>query len=243
MTIKTFNLTLEWAKMLTPNVKHFAFKDPTGALSAFTPGQFITLQVPFGDKPLRRSYSLANIPGQSDLIEFAAGYVQGGPSSQYLFNLQPGDLITAGGPFGRLTLGAEHPARYIFMATSTGVTPFRTMLPALSPLLNAKQIEVVLLQGVRKPEDLLYREDFVHFQEQHPQFRFYACYSQPDSTKLLAYEHPGYVQSLFSELALSPERDVVYLCGNPQMIDQTFDALKNQGFDARQVRREKYISS
>ena len=44
-------------------------------------------------------------------------------------------------------------------------------------------------------------------------------------------------------LDLNPETDVVYICGNPNMIDQSFEMLTNAGFDIKSVRREKYISS
>ncbi|MFN7096231.1 MAG: ferredoxin--NADP reductase, partial [Gammaproteobacteria bacterium] len=57
-----------------------------------------------------------------------------------------------------------------------------------------------------------------------------------------AYECKGYVQTAFDELRPNPTSDVVYLCGNPNMIDDSYELLKELGFSAQQVRREKYVS-
>ena len=53
----------------------------------------------------------------------------------------------------------------------------------------------------------------------------------------------GYVQDVLPEFAPSAEGDIAYLCGNPNMVDTMFDALKNAGLPVPHVRREKYVSS
>jgi NAD(P)H-flavin reductase len=37
--------------------------------------------------------------------------------------------------------------------------------------------------------------------------------------------------------------EIAYLCGNPDMVDATFEALREAGLPTPQVRREKYVSS
>jgi NAD(P)H-flavin reductase len=44
-------------------------------------------------------------------------------------------------------------------------------------------------------------------------------------------------------LALNPEGDKVYLCGNPAMIDEAFAYLTQNGFTTPHIVREKYISN
>ena len=53
----------------------------------------------------------------------------------------------------------------------------------------------------------------------------------------------GYVQQFLSEFAPDAARDVAYLCGNPNMVDACFGALKEAGLEVKQIRREKYVSS
>lgn len=230
--------------MLTPSVKHFVFK-PEPSFD-YTPGQFITIHIPKGDKTLRRSYSLANPPREDGRIEFAAGFVAGGPSTELLFGLEVGDVIASTtGPFGRLLLKseAEEPKRYILVATSTGITPYLSMLPSLSQRMKANpELEVVLLQGVQKQEDLLYHDVFLQFAKEHPNVTYRAQLSRAEENSLKDCEHLGYVQTAYPELNLNPEEDMVYLCGNPGMVDDSFTQLKDQGFGIQRIVREKYIS-
>jgi len=51
------------------------------------------------------------------------------------------------------------------------------------------------------------------------------------------------VQSVLQELQPAADRDIAYLCGNPNMVDAAFTALKEFGLPIPQIRREKYISS
>ena len=244
MPVITFPITLAKSYMITPKVKHFVFKCDLSPAFHFQPGQFITIHFDREGKSFKRSYSIANEPKQDNTIEFAADFVEGGPGTELLFNLKDGEQIQINGPFGRLTLKDELPERYIFVATSTGVTPFRAMLGELKQRLqNNPNLQIVILQGVRKKEDLLYGDDFYHFAHNHPQVRFIPCFSREPRETIQEKERCGYVQQTFSELNLNPAHDVVYLCGNAAMIDESFNDLKSKSFATQQVIREKYISN
>lgn len=247
MSRKEFTLILETSRQIAPAVKHFLFRREDGEAFAFIPGQFITLHIPTPEKILRRSYSLANSTHQpSDKVEFAASFVPEGTASKLLFGLQKGGVIKATGPFGRLVLREEQPARYIFVATGTGVTPYRSMLSELvERFAKTPTFKVVLLLGVRLPEDLLYRDEFLDFATQHPWFEFRAYYSRVQSEVVLAkHEYHGYVCKAFNDLTPNFEQDIVYLCGNPHMVDEVFTLLTTQHhFPSETIRREKYISS
>lgn len=237
-----FTLTLKSGRMITPTVKHLEFVRKDGAKFDFTPGQFITFHFTMDDTVYQRSYSIATIPTLSNSIEIAVSPFENGPGTKLLFGLEPGDDVETTGPFGRLVLRDEQPGRYILVATGTGVTPYRAMLPELLQRINTSNCKVVILLGVQSPNDSLYSEDFITFANEHPNLEFHAFYSRkmPDAPK--AFEHQGYVQNYFDQLQLSPKNDIVYLCGNPLMIDQSFELLLSKGFETSQVRREKYIS-
>lgn len=243
MSRQTYTLVLEQVKIIAPEVRHLTFRCEGADAFAFIPGQFITLHIEAGEKVIRRSYSIANVyVDGGNTIEFAASYVKEGVASDLLFNLQPGEKVTATGPFGRLILRDEQPGRYIFVATGTGVTPYRAMLHEFAHRLQQQEsLQIILLFGVRKPEDLLYREEFVAFAKQHPRFEFRAYYSRAQGHE--TYEYQGYVHTAFADIHLDAAKDIVYLCGNPNMIDEAFALLTEHGFASQNVRREKYISS
>jgi ferredoxin-NADP reductase len=235
--------------MLAPSVRHLAFARDDGAPLDFIPGQFVQVHFTYPDgTATKRSYSLATIHdhalGPGELVEIAVSYVAGGAATALFENLQEGDRIEASGPYGRFCLMPQDAnKRYLLIGTGTGVTPYRAMLPLIEKQIAERGIEVVLLFGARTPQELLYAEDFYAFAARHPQFRFMPCFSR----ELPEAPHPdvrrGYVQDALAELAPSAANDIAYLCGNPNMVDACFEALKTAGFPVPQVRREKYVSS
>jgi NAD(P)H-flavin reductase len=118
------------------------------------------------------------------------------------------------------------------------------MLPQLEALFAARGLRVVLLQGARTPDELLYGDEFRAFADAHPgHFRYMPCLSR----ELPADPHPdvrhGYVQQFLGECGPDAGDDAAYLCGNPNMVDACFEALKEAGLEIRRIRREKYVSS
>jgi NAD(P)H-flavin reductase len=139
---------------------------------------------------------------------------------------------------------ADANPRYLLIGTGTGVTPYRAMLPLLEQQIAQRNLQVVLLFGARTPAELLYGDEFRAFADRHPgNFRFVPCLSR----ELPADPHPdvrhGYVQQFLGEFAPDAATDIAYLCGNPNMVDACFEALKGHGLAVPQIRREKYVSS
>ena len=243
-----FTLRLADSHMLAPTVRHLAFERADGKPLAFIPGQFLQIHFHYDDgTATKRSYSVATVgDGGSPVqrIEIAVSYVDGGAATKLLSELAIGGTIEASGPYGRFCLqdSDTHP-RYLLLATGTGVTPYRAMLPQFEKLVARGDREVVLLYGARNETELLYGEEFEAFAQAHPGFTFYGCLSRQPRAVPRAHDRAGHVQSVLAEIAPSAERDIAYLCGNPNMVDAAFNALKEFGLPIPQIRREKYISS
>ncbi|HET7922744.1 MAG TPA: FAD-binding oxidoreductase [Gammaproteobacteria bacterium] len=243
MSHEKFKFVLQSSRMVTPRVRQLSFKRADGAPFTYVPGQFITLHLPWEAMELRRSYSIATIPGSADEIQIAATFVEDGRATRLLYGMLPGAEVDATGPFGRFVLRDDPPARYLLIATGTGVSPYRAMLPQLRKLLGDGTHEVVLMLGVRGPDELLFGEDFLGLAREFPKFHFVGSYSRRLSAPPLAHERQGYVQDHLMEFEPQAGRDIVYLCGNPDMIDASVERLKAIGFDNHSLRREKYVSS
>jgi ferredoxin-NADP reductase len=242
MARRTFDLELVRYYDETPNVRQFIFRRADGETVKWIPGQFVMIHFEIDDAEWQRSYSIATRPDLSDAIELGVAYVENGRASRFLWGLEPGDRVTTSGPYGRFILRKEEPRRYVLVATGTGVAPYRAMLPEIAERMDAHGLEIDLVLGVRHAEDLLYGNEFVEFADAHPGFRFRACFSRSTPDGDPAWCNNGYVQGQFETLDLDPEQDIVYLCGNPAMVDDALDWLKNAGFSPFKVRREKYIS-
>lgn len=241
MAISEFQFNLLSCDFITPRVKHFIGKIESDEKWSFIPGQFITLSFQHEDKILRRSYSIANSPNDKNIIEFAASFIEGGPGSQFLFNLKPSDSFKVSGPFGRLILKDEQVQRLFLIGTGTGITPYRSMLPAISECLKTSpQMQFEIIEGVSHVQELLFEDDFKQFCHQHPQIQFHAAISRESSNQ--KHHIHGRVQTVLQQLNPNPSQDMVYLCGNPQMIDDTTQLLEEWGFPIQKIIREKYIS-
>ncbi len=238
MAVEEFDVRLIGTADLTPTVRRFDFERTDGTPLTFVPGQFIMLHFQVGDEEVKRSYSLCHIPGRDEAAGIAVAPVEGGMATGFLWGLQIGAVCRVSGPYGRFILRPnEQPKRLILVATGTGVSPYRTMLPLYPPLV-AEGTEVHVLLGVRMRDELLFGDDFAAAASEG-QIVFHPCFSRADA--LESWERRGYVHDALQELDVNPEGDIVYLCGNPNMVDQAMDYLKERGFSPRQIRREKYI--
>jgi ferredoxin-NADP reductase len=243
-----FQLKLADSFMLAPTVRHLSFERADGAPFAFVPGQFIQVHFTYGDgKPTKRSYSVGTVgdaAGAVQRLEIAVSYVQGGAATELLGNLPHGGEIEASGPYGRFCLDdKDGNQRYLLIATGTGVTPYRAMLPKIEKLIEQRGCSFVLLYGARNEEELLYGEEFDAFARTHEGFDFHPCFSRGPRAAPRAHDRLGYVQKVLPEFEPHAERDIAYLCGNPDMVDATFNVLKDAGLPVQHIRREKYVSS
>src|SRR5215475_524183 len=196
--VEHYSLRLVESRMLAPSVRHLEFERADGAPFAFVPGQFVQVHFHYADgKATKRSYSVATI-GSGDgspvaRVEMAVSYVEGGAATALLGNLKAGECIDASGPYGRFCLmDADANRRYLLVATGTGVTPYRAMLPQLEKI-AARGAQVALVYGARNEAELLYGDEFEAFAQKNPHFQFFACFSRVPRTLPRACDREGRV--------------------------------------------------
>ena len=240
-----FELKLVSSRMLAPGVRHYRFERADGQTQVFIPGQFVQVHFEHQGVQLKRSYSIATVSEGDDagLVEMAVSFVPGGAATNLFEGLTEGDCINASGPYGRFVLhDADANGRYLLIATGTGVTPYRAMFPQIRQRIAERGQRFVLLFGARSPTELLYGEEFEAFARDNPGFEFYPCFSRSSRDEPRANDRRGYVQDVLAELVPDATADIAYLCGNPNMVDTAFNALKAAGLPIPAIRREKYIS-
>jgi len=215
---------------LAPEVRHFVFEAPG---VDFVPGQFVSFMDVIQGKEITRAYSLASAPRNDNRFELCLNRVENGHLSPRLFEMRPGDCMRMGPPLGTFVL-RNPPRDSIFIATGTGIAPFRSLLEAH---LNASSPAFTLLFGVRYESHIYYRAEFEELARRFPHFRFWPTLSRPEPGWT---GRTGHVQTHLAE-AIGERRDLdIYLCGLKQMVDTTRGMLKEMGFDRKQIRYEKY---
>ena len=143
-----------------------------------------------------------------------------GVCSNYICDLRVGDEVQVTGPSGkRFLLPVDHNKHdYIFMATGTGIAPFRSMCKDLFENPNGpttSQVHVVM--GVPYTTDLLYDDFFCELDDKHDNFHYHKAVSrerQEDGSRGLYVGQ--LVEQKFEEVfgpILSSDRGLMYMCG------------------------------
>jgi ferredoxin-NADP reductase len=224
---------------IAPGIRHFVFRTPELERVEFVPGQFVSLSAVVKGKHITRAYSLASPPKQDNTFEVCLNRVDDGAFSPYLFSMKPGDSIEMRAPLGGFVL--REPLREsVFIATGTGIAPFRSMLPVA--LKAPHQPRITLIFGVRYESLLLYGGEFRRMAGHFPQFRFWPTLTQPGPEWT---GRSGRVQAHLPEAVTTTSGAIdldldVYLCGMKIMVDEVRNLLKNLGYDRKQIRSEKY---
>jgi len=235
--LTTLKARLVGQKELAPEVHHFEFEVTGVEIFHFTPGQFVSVIEHVDGKEITRAYSIAS-PRDGNRFELCLNRVDQGIVSPYLFALKPGDEVELGEPLGYFTL--RHPGRRaVFIATGTGIAPFRSMLLDHLP---KTQPRITLLFGVRYEHGLLYRDEFERLEREYNSFRFIPTITRPAGSWS---GKTGRVQAHLDEaLALQSYEDKstidIYVCGLKEMVDDVRAELKSRGFDRKQIIYEKY---
>jgi CDP-4-dehydro-6-deoxyglucose reductase len=219
-------------RYLSPGTAHFEF-EAMGWNAAFVPGQFLSLTRRIGEDEITRAYSIASPPGNGRFA-LCANLVPDGHFSPFLFGMEPGDEIDFKGPYGAFIL-RRPVADSIFVATGTGIAPFRSMLH--NCVAENPERLFTLVFGVRHEHGLLYHEEWVAMAREYPNFTYMPTLSKPTHTWTGL---TGRVQAHALQ-ALGERRDVdVYICGMKEMVDDLRSKLKEIGLDRKRMIYEKY---
>jgi ferredoxin-NADP reductase len=220
------------AREIAPNTRHFVFESPEWSAS-FVPGQFVSLTRKIGENEITRAYSIAS-PPDGRRFSLCANLVQEGHFSPFLFSLERGGEIDFKGPYGAF-IPRRPLSDSIFVATGTGIAPFRSMLH--SDLLETTDRHFTLIFGVRRAQGLLYNEELKRLAERHRNFTYLPTLTQPAGgwKGLTGRVQPHALKSL------GERRDMdVCLCGLREMVDEMRAQLKEAGLDRRRTIYEKY---
>lgn len=237
-----YNAAVSRIETAAPNVRRFWLQIPENQFLDFEAGQFITLDLPIGEKRLQRwrSYSIANtpVPGGARELELCIVRSENGEGTKYLFDaVQPGDTLRFKGPEGAFVLPEKIEHDLVFICTGTGIAPFRSMIQHLIAT-GKPHRSIHLIFGTRFEEGILYRQEFETLRNTLPDF----CYDVALSRAPNWPGHQGYVHQVYLEKYREMRPDIAfYLCGWSNMIDEAVaNLLTKLGCDRRQIHFELY---
>ncbi len=223
----------------TDRVKRIWIK-PEEEVTTAIPGQFITFDLPVGEKRLQRwkSYSIANDVNDG-ILELCVAKMEGGLGSVYLCDeINVGDTLKFKGPDGVFILPEILPVQVVMVCTGTGLAPFRAMLQFVlgNPVFDATNFHLIF--GTRHESDLLYHEDLMEYKK-FPNFKLDIALSRHTGD---GPYHKGYVHSIYQNLYNdNREQPLFLLCGWQDMIDEAVGILEDKmQIDKGNIRLELY---
>jgi ferredoxin-NADP reductase len=221
--------------MLSPSVRSLVLL-VEGEPLTFVAGQWINLYVPTPAGELKRAYSIASGPAD-DTLELAVTLVRDGAASPTLHALTEGTRLEIDGPHGFFTRSeAEQREPSLFVATGTGLSPFRSMLREART--RPEHAPITLLFGCRTQADILYGDELMALSAADPAFRLEVSLSRPGAGW---QGRTGYVQHHLAELVRELHKPAVYICGLTRMVSETRALLKGElGYDRKRIHSERY---
>jgi ferredoxin--NADP+ reductase len=219
-------------------------------IKSFEAGQFAKLALAVDGEMVARPYSFVNAPTERP-HEFYYVVLPEGPLSQRLAKLEAGDTVyLAPQASGFLVLSEVPEGENLWLiASGTGIGPFLSILKTDAPWQRFGQ--VVLVHAARHPEELTYRDCIERLSSAHTgQMRFVQFLSRDNRPHALHGRVPAAIEDGRLETAagvpLSAKSSQVMICGNPEMITDTTEALRRRGMrkhrrrDPGQITVENY---
>ena len=212
----------------------------------FEPGQYMTIGVFADEKIVQRPYSVASAPrtAGTDGYEFYLRRVVGGTFTPILWDLPVGHRMRMIGPKGKFMLEPDDDRVHLFVSSGTGNAPFVSMMR--DTLASGAPRQAVFLNGVSHVRDLGYRE-LVESWESSGRYpvRFVPTVSRPADPSNAGWSGrtgrvEAIVSAVFSDMGLSADGTVAYLCGNPDMILSAEATLLDLGLAETAVKKELY---
>jgi ferredoxin-NADP reductase len=237
-SFQTFTARLGRSTSLSEFTKHLEFEMKSVPRFGFVAGQWMSFKAtkPDGEE-ITRAYSIASPPSEDNRFALCLNRVQDGFTSNYLCDMEEGDEIACQGPFGDFTL--RPPMRdTVFIATGTGIAPFRSMLHWLLAEESRHQgKQLSLIFGNRSEKDIYYHNEFLQLAAEHSSFHYLPTLSRGDANwKGLR----GYVQEHVPAIARGRTDMHAYICGLDKMVKANRELLKSLGWDRKSILYEKY---
>ncbi len=181
----------------------------------FNAGQFVNLQREDG---LVRSYSIANTPQDSKILEFHIRRLPNGQFSKWVHDeLSEGDRLSVSEPKGHCFYISDRKQQdMLLIGTGTGLAP---LLGIIKDALSQGHLGAIsLFHGSSEKEDLYLVDEMQRLSKQHSNFSYVPCVST-------GVVPEGFKKGRANEIALNEITELqgyrVFLCGHPDMVSQT----------------------
>jgi len=223
IAIKSVIASVESITHLTPDTILLRLRPDKEQQIEFLAGQYIDILLQDGR---RRSFSIANAPSSSALIDLHIRHNKTGNYTHYIFNeMQEKESLSIEGPFGSFYFREQSSCPIIFMAGGTGFGPIKAIIE--HAMAEGIVRPMYLYRGARTAEDL-YMEDVIESWLPRSNMTYIPVLSEAGSDSnwqgRTGLVHEAIVKD-FNDL----QNYEVYSCGPPAMVRAGREAFTSIG--------------
>ena len=227
--IRDGRATVTAVEALTHDIRRLEMEVTEPSDFSFLAGQYVDVWIP-GDDEARRSFSMANMPGDGRIELIIKRYEGGRFSSMLDGEINPGDELRFTGPYGAFHLrGSERPI--LMVAGGSGMAPILSLLRSLAEQESDRMVR--FFYGARSEQDLFYVELVRELGSHLADFEF---------VPVIGFVHEPACELLAAGNMDDPE---IYMCGPPPMIDAMIEAATEvHGIDeGSRIFHDKFTTS
>jgi CDP-4-dehydro-6-deoxyglucose reductase len=216
-----------------PGVSRLRLALPPGEAGDWLPGQHLNLLLPDGR---RRSFSMANAPGQGE-VELHLRHIEGGRfTADLLPRLRPGDTLELELPLGHFHWRSEDELPLLLVATGTGIAPLKALLDALQAAGDGPP--AALYWGQRERSGFYLDAEIDAWSRALFEFRPVSVLSRPDAGWT---GRRGHVQQAVLDDRLDLAGHAIYLCGSPAMVRDASRAFIAHGAHPERLYTDSFL--
>jgi ferredoxin-NADP reductase len=239
-TFQPYKSRLAWKNQINERFCEFHFELIEPNRLSFQAGQYVFVRVP--ETGHQRSYSITSPPNMNHAVELLVDLVPQGPGTRYLASLEPGQVVEMMAPLGgfvvpdRNSVIGQAEKSLVFVATGSGIAPFKSMLTDLLITQNDTR-PMMLLWGMRYEADQFWYDDFGVLAQEHPNLSFQPVLSKPSEAWPF---HKGYVTDVLSVQTNFLERGY-FICGRSEMIQDVRTLLIDNNVPLEHIHTESFF--
>lgn len=195
----------------------------------FKPGQYITI----GTGGIERPYSIASAPHES-MVELFIEHVlpeHGGKLTPLLWAQHVGEYVSMRPRAKGIFVFQPQYHNHVLVGTVTGVAPFVSMVRnAIHEKMRGHHFFV--MEGASHQDEFVYDAELERLSENYPEMiTFIPTVSRPQAERNMGWNGAtGRVNTLVEDYlakwSLPKEDTLIYLCGNPGMIEDVTEKLE-----------------
>lgn len=175
----------------------------------FVPGQHCNVTATIAGRNITRSYSISSDPIDGRQLQITVRREAGGLMSEYLCNeIEVGDRLELGIPFGEMLLPSPMPAHLLLLAAGSGITPMMSQLRTLAKI--GLPSAVTLMYWEKTSADFNFAQELKTIALQYPNFNLNLITTREHSEQKLS----GRIShELVAQVVNKNAVDHVFACG------------------------------